>query len=148
METVIDRRTVAGLEKHFAALSRHVPLRPIRSRRDYSAAVAALNALLDAGAAEERHPLADLVATLGELIGDYDDAHHPAQSVAPGDMLRFLLEQHGLKQGEVPEVGSQGVVSEVLSGKRALNLRQMRALAQRFSVPVGVFIDDRSALAA
>lgn len=63
-------------------------------------------------------------------------------------MLRFLLEQHGLKQGDVREVGSQGVVSEVLSGKRALNLRQMRALAQRFSVPIGTFIDDWSTSAA
>lgn len=64
METVIDHRTAAGLEKHFAALSKHVPLRPIRSKHDYAAAVAALNALVDAGAAQERHPLADLVATL------------------------------------------------------------------------------------
>ena len=142
MEAVIDRRTVAGLQRHFAALSRHVPLRPIRNQRDYKAAVAALNALLDAGAADQRHPLADLVATLGELVGDYDDTHYPAKEVPPGDMLRFLLEQHRLTQSDVPEVGSQGVVSEVLSGKRALNLRQMRALSQRFAVPVAAFIDS------
>jgi HTH-type transcriptional regulator/antitoxin HigA len=56
-------------------------------------------------------------------------------------MLRFLMNQHGLNQSDVPEVGTQGVVSEVLSGKRELNLRQMRALAARFSVPVSVFVD-------
>jgi HTH-type transcriptional regulator/antitoxin HigA len=39
----------------------------------------------------------------------------------------------------LPEVGSQGVVSEVLAGKRALNLRQVQALAQRFRVPMEMF---------
>ncbi len=31
------------------------------------------------------------------------------------------MEQHGLKQGDMPDIGSQGVVSELLSGKRELN---------------------------
>jgi HTH-type transcriptional regulator / antitoxin HigA len=39
----------------------------------------------------------------------------------------------------LPEVGSQGVVSEVLKGKRELNIRQVRALAQRFHVSPAVF---------
>ena len=100
-----------------------------------------MNALLDAGAADEAHPLADLAATLGELIGDYDDEHYPAKDVAPSEMLRFLMEQNGLKQTDLAEeLGSQGVVSEVLNGKRELNLRQMRALAGRFSVPLASFI--------
>jgi HTH-type transcriptional regulator / antitoxin HigA len=47
----------------------------------------------------------------------------------------------GLRQGDLPEVGSQGVVSEVLAGKRALNLRQVQALAHRFGVPMEVFAD-------
>lgn len=139
MEAVIDRRAAKELARHFEAISKHVPLRPIRSEADYGAAVAALNNLLDAGAGEELHPLADLAATLGELIGDYDDAHYPAQGIAPGDMLRFLMTQHSVKQSELPEVGSQGVVSEVLSGKRELNLRQMKGLAQRFALPAAAF---------
>jgi hypothetical protein len=68
MGAVIDRSTTLELTRHFAALGKHVPLRPIRSADDYEAAVSALNALLDAGAADENHPLADLAATLGELI--------------------------------------------------------------------------------
>jgi HTH-type transcriptional regulator/antitoxin HigA len=96
---------------------------------------------LDAGAADEDHPLADLAATLGELIGDYDEVHYPGKDVAPSEMLRFLMDQHGLKQTDLAdELGSQGVVSEVLNGKRDLNLRQMRALASRFDVPVAAFV--------
>lgn len=56
-------------------------------------------------------------------------------------MLRFLMHQHGLTQADLAdELGSQGIVSEVLNGKRELNLRQMRALAGRFSVPVASYV--------
>ena len=141
MEAVIDRQAADELAGHFAAISRLVPLHPVRSEGEYDAAVASLNALMDAGAADEAHPLADLAATLGELIGDYDDVHYPAKDIAPSEMLRFLMGQHGLRQTDLAdELGSQGVVSEVLSGKRELNLRQIRALACRFSVPAASFV--------
>lgn len=126
---------------HYRALDARIPLRPVRNEADYSRAVEALNTLLDAGAGDEAHPLADLAATLGELIGDYEDRHRANETSLDGvDMLRFLMQQHGLRQSDVPEVGSQGVVSEVLAGRRALNLRQIQRLAERFSVPARVFV--------
>ena len=141
MEDLVELDVVGELTRHVQAISRHVPLRPIRTEQQYDAAVASMNRLLDAGAADETHPLADLVATLGELIGDYDALHFPAADVAPSEVLRALMHQHGLTQSELAqELGSQGVVSEILSGKRAMNLRQMRALATRFSVPVAAFV--------
>lgn len=142
MEALIDRRAAADLAKHFTAIQKHVPLRPVRNLADYDAAVASLNALLDAGAGDESHPLADLAATVGELIGDFDDANFAAAPVSAVDMLRHFMEAHGLKQGDLPEIGSQGVVSEVLRGHRDLNLRQIRALAKRFSVPAAVFVEE------
>ena len=66
------------------------------------------------------------------MIGDCDAAHFGATPVAAVDMLRHLMETHGLKQGDLPEIGSQGVVSEVIRGHRDLNLRQIRALASAF----------------
>lgn len=136
----MEALNIAQVSKHFAALQRSVPLRPIRSAADYEAAVDALNAMLDAGAADESHPLADLAATLGELIGDYDDQHYQLPDVAGVDALRFLMEQHKLTQSQLPEVGSQGVVSEILQGKRELNVRHIRALSKRFHVPSAVFV--------
>ena len=44
------------------------------------------------------------------------------------------MQQHGLRQSDLPEVGSQGVVSEVLAGKRPLNARQVKALVRRFKL--------------
>lgn len=140
MEAVMDRTVIAEITSHFQALSSVVPLHPIRTAVDYEKAVAALNRLLDAGAANEQHPLADLVNTLGTLIGEYDDAHYPAQEVSPLAMLRFLMDENSLTQSDLPEVGSQGIVSEVLNGKRELNVRQIKALSARFHVPPGVFV--------
>ena len=127
---------------HFQALNKQVPLRPIRTAAEYKRAVAALNELLDNGAGNEKHALADLAATLGELIADYDAAHYLPQGAAPVQVLQFLMQQHDLKQGDLPEVGSQGVVSEILNGKRELNTRQIQALSRRFGVSVAAFFDQ------
>ncbi|SCW59193.1 hypothetical protein SAMN03159306_01965 [Pseudomonas sp. NFACC48-1] len=52
------------------------------------------------------------------------------------DELQALapFREHGMSQSDLPGVGTQSVVSEVLSGKRQLNLRQIRWLAERFGV--------------
>ena len=55
-------------------------------------------------------------------------------------MLKFLMQEHDLRQSELPEIGSQGVVSEVLGSKRELNARQIKRLAKRFGVSPAVFV--------
>lgn len=125
---------------HFRAVEEVIPLRPIRNQTDYDEAVVALNRLLDAGAADENHPLANLAATLGELIGDYDDENFALPEVTGVQMLSFLMEQHGLKQSDLPELGSQGVVSDIIRGVREINLRQVRQLKDRFHVSADAFV--------
>lgn len=72
---------------------------------------------------------------------DYsEEVHYPMPSVSGADVLRYLMEEHGLRQADLLEVGSQDVVSEILNGKRELNLRQIRELATRFHVSPAVFI--------
>lgn len=51
------------------------------------------------------------------------------------------MEQHGLRQSDIPELGSQSVVSEILSGKRKMNVRQIGVLAKRLSVSPAVFLE-------
>lgn len=127
------------ITRHYSALCTRVPLKPIHNDKEYDHAVSVLNQLMDAGAGEETHPLDDLLALLGELIGTYEDARLRDDHSTPADILRFLMEQHGLTQSALPEIGSQGVISELLAGKRSLNLRQIRALADRFGVSPAVF---------
>jgi HTH-type transcriptional regulator/antitoxin HigA len=125
------------LQQHWTAVS---PLLSIRNEHEYDLAVARLNGLLDEVGTDEQHPLYTLLDTLGTLLHAYEEVHHAIPESSGVDVLHFLMEEHGLTQSDLPEIGSQGVVSEVLRGKRELNIRQIRALARRFQVSPAVFI--------
>jgi HTH-type transcriptional regulator/antitoxin HigA len=92
---------------------------------------------------DEDHPLADLLDVIGMLVAQYEDENTPGlfASSKPSEVLQFLMEQHGLKQADLrKEIGTQGVVSEILSGTRQINARQAKALAKRFGVSAAVFL--------
>ena len=98
----------------------------IQNEREYDLAVDRLNGLIDEVGSDERHPLYSLLDTLGTVVHAWEEQHHPMDAVPGRDVLRYLLDEHGLAQSELPEVGSQGVVSEILNGHRELNVRQIR----------------------
>ena len=125
------------LQTHWANIG---PLLVIHNEKDYNTAVKRLNELLDEVGTNEKHPLYTLLDTLGTLVHVYEEAHYPIPDASGVDVLRFLMEEHGLTQSNLPEVGSQGVVSEILNGKRELNVRQIRALAKKFKVSTAVFV--------
>jgi HTH-type transcriptional regulator / antitoxin HigA len=116
------------------------PLLVIRNEREYDGAIARLNDLLDEIGTNERHPLYGFLDTLGTLIDVYEQEHFPIPEASGADVLRYLMQEHSILQSNLPEIGSQGVVSEVLNGKRELNVRQIRALAKRFHVSPAVFV--------
>jgi len=113
---------------------------PIRDEEHYQRMVDTLSALLDVTGGDENHAAIGLVDIVGDMIEDYEAEHHPLPAVAGIDALKFLMDQHDLKQSDLAEIGSQGVVSEVLAGKRALNIRQVQALSKRFSVSADTFL--------
>ena len=77
---------------------------------------------------------------LGTLIESYEADHVEIKGATGEDVLKSLMEEHGLTQSDLPEVGSQGVVSEILHGRRELNTRQIKALSRRFGVSPAVFL--------
>lgn len=125
------------LQTHWTNIA---PLLTIRNEREYNGAVKRLSELLDEIGDNEKHPLYSLLDTLGTIIHVYEEEHYPIPESTGVDVLRFLMDEHGLSQSDLPEVGSQGVVSEILNGKRELNLRQVRALAEKFKVSSAVFV--------
>ena len=112
----------------------------IRDEKHYKNLVTVLEALLDETAGDEHHVAMGLVDIVGDLIEDYEAENHPPAPGAGIQALKFLMDQHGLKQGDLAEIGSQGVVSEILGGRRELNIRQVRALGERFGVSAGTFV--------
>ncbi|NBS40696.1 MAG: transcriptional regulator, partial [Betaproteobacteria bacterium] len=102
---------------------------PIRDEAHYARMSAKLDALLGEVGSNETNPLMELVDIVGDLIADYEAGRHSLPEVSGVEALKFLMTQHGLKQSDWPEIGSQGVVSEILTGKRDLNLRPALALS-------------------
>ncbi len=112
----------------------------IRNEQEYDFAVERLNSLIDQVGTNEQHPLYSFLDTLGAVVHAWEEQHRPMPMARGTDLLQFLMEEHHLTQSDLPEVGSQGVVSEILSGKRELNVRQIRALSRRFGVSPSVFV--------
>jgi len=110
------------------------------NEKDYNKLVILLDNLIDEVGNNENHPLSSLMETIGSLIETYETQYIPELEGNPGDTLNALMEEHGLKQSDLPTIGSQGVVSEILSGKRQLNVRQIKLLSKRFKVSPAVFI--------
>lgn len=125
------------VREHWATIE---PVLTIQDEQDYDRAVATLNELLDEVGTNYQHPLYSLLDTLGTIIAAYEAEHVALPDVGGVEALSYLMEEHDLRQSDLPDVGSQGVVSEILGGKRELNVRQIRALAERFGVSPAVFV--------
>lgn len=110
------------------------------NEKDYDRLVQLLDGVIDEVGDDESHPLASLMETLGSLIESYEARNIPEIEGNPIDTFKTLIEEHGLKQSELPEIGSQGVISEILSGKRQLNVGQIKLLSKRFNVSPVVFM--------
>jgi HTH-type transcriptional regulator/antitoxin HigA len=82
----------------------------------------------------------EAIELLTLLIERYEGENYSVPKASPADVLRFLLDRHGLKQRDLAvELGGESVVSEVLSGKRRLNAAHIEELSKRFNVSPAVF---------
>jgi len=110
------------------------------NKEEYERMVTLLDSIIDEVGNNENHPLTSLMETIGSLIEVYESNHVDEIEGNPCDTLNYLMEEHGLKQSDLPEIGSQGVISEILSGKRQLNVRLIKSLSTRFNVSPAVLI--------
>lgn len=116
----------------------HEPL----NRNDYNKLSNFLDTLLDIVGENEKHELIGLVDVLSHMITLYDEnENYKLDNVSGIKALKFLMDQHQLNQSNLPDIGSQGVVSEILWGKRKLNINQIKKLSKRFHVSLNTFIE-------
>jgi HTH-type transcriptional regulator/antitoxin HigA len=74
------------------------------------------------------------------LIEAYEERHHSIRATSPVEVLQELLSANDLRQKDlVPQLGSESIVSEILSGKRELNKNHIERLSKRFHVSPEVF---------
>jgi HTH-type transcriptional regulator / antitoxin HigA len=106
----------------------------------YNAMSQLADALVDDGAMDQAHARHSFFMLMSDLIQAYDQRHHPTPQVTGAALVRFLMDQHELRQADLPEVGPQSVVSEILSGRRELTLPHIRGLAKRFHLNPAAFL--------
>jgi len=132
-------------EAYGALLLRHL-LQPITSEDENERALAIVQDLM---AIAHRSPEEDsLLELLVQLIERFEEEHYSfglnaseGELANPRSILLHLMEEHDLKQADlVGVIGSRGVVSEVVNGKREISKAQAAALARLFHVDVGLFI--------
>lgn len=133
---------VQDISSHWVALHEALGVaKPISDESHYLQLLSDVDVLVDRVGDQDDHPLWGLISLLGDRIREYEDRTHPwPDTTTPATALAQLMEEHQLKQSDLPEVGAQSVVSSILAGKRQLNLRQVKALSQRFHVAPDLFM--------
>jgi HTH-type transcriptional regulator/antitoxin HigA len=113
---------------------------PIRTAADHKAALARIDALMDAVVDS---PEAEELVVLADLVEAYETKHFPIDLPTPVEAIRFRMEQAGLEPRDLePYIGSRGKVSEVLAGKQSLTLPMIRALHKHLGIPAEVLVED------
>ena len=106
---------------------------PIQTEADHKAALARIDALMDAVAGT---PEADELSALADLVQAYEEKRFPIALPTPVEAIRFRMEQAGLEPRDLePYIGSLGKVSAALSGKQPLTLAMIRALYAHLGIP-------------
>jgi HTH-type transcriptional regulator / antitoxin HigA len=112
----------------------------IRTEEDYARVASLVNVLLDAIRDEEDHPLADVLDYLAVQVEAYEKEHITIPDAEPKEVLRFLMDQHGLKQADLADCAPQSRISAILAGKRDISKETAKNLAKRFNVSTDIFL--------
>ncbi|MGK7955446.1 MAG: type II toxin-antitoxin system HigA family antitoxin [Crocosphaera sp.] len=75
------------------------------------------------------------------LIEAYETENYPIENCEPYEILQHLMEVSGTRQADLIGIlGSSGVVSEVVNGKRSISKAQAKALSDYFNLSANLFI--------
>jgi HTH-type transcriptional regulator/antitoxin HigA len=113
-------------------------IKPIRTQRDYKAALAEIERVFDA---KPGTPDGDRLEVLATLVEAYEERHHPVPPPDPVDAILYFMESRGLSRKDLePYLGSRAKVSEVLNRKRPLSIDMIRRLHAGLGIPAEVLI--------
>lgn len=111
---------------------------PIKSEVDYDAALAQIDALMDA---EPNTPRGDRLDVLVTLVEAYEAKRWAIDPPDPIDAIKLRMEQRGLTRRDLQRIlGGRGRVSEILNRRRGLSVDMMRRLHQELAIPAESFL--------
>ena len=115
-------------------------IRPIKTKKDYKAALARMEQIFDAKAGTVE---GDELEVLGILVEKYENEHFPVGLPDPIEAIKFRMEQLGYSQNDLAKViGLKSRASEILSRKRKLTLEMIRNLHETMNIPTEVLIQS------
>ncbi|HEY9723114.1 MAG TPA: helix-turn-helix domain-containing protein [Oscillatoriaceae cyanobacterium] len=130
---------IPGTEAKSHPTRRLTFFKPVESESDYRQAMAIIDDLLSRPRLSRRED--EYLAALSLLVEIYEREHFEVEDIHGVEMLKALMELHGLKQKDlVPALGTRSLVSEVLAGKRDLSKQAIVNLARLFQVSPAVFL--------
>jgi HTH-type transcriptional regulator/antitoxin HigA len=113
-------------------------VKPIRTRKDYEAALAEVERLWGAKRGTPEGDRLDVIATLLEA---YEAEHFPIEPPDPIEAIKFRMEQRGLTRKDLePFIGTRTRVAEVLNRKRSLSIAMIRRLHAALGIPAETLI--------
>ena len=113
-------------------------VKPIRSQRDYEAALKEVGRLWGAKTGTREGDRLDVLAT---LIDAYEAEHDPMDPPDPIEAIKFRMEQQGLTRRDLEElIGTRTRIAEVLNRKRGLSIGMIRRLHERLGISAEVLI--------
>lgn len=130
-----------SVDESYLDLIKEFRLRPIQTAEEHVAAQAILDRLI--GRPDWTGGQIDYLAGLARFVEDYEQEHYAAQfpKLSPIEILKHLLEENDMTTSDLGQVlGSRGLASEVLNGKRGLSKALIRKLADRFAVDAALFL--------
>jgi HTH-type transcriptional regulator/antitoxin HigA len=113
-------------------------IRPIKTDADYDLALQRASELMSA---EPNTPAADELEVLATLIELFEDKHFPIELPDPIAAIEFRLEQLDRSLADlIPIIGSQHLVTEIMSKRQPLTLEMMRSLHHNLGIPAEVLL--------
>jgi HTH-type transcriptional regulator/antitoxin HigA len=117
-------------------------VKPIKNKKQYEEALARTFSLMQKDLLADSKE-SDELEVLSILIKEYENEHYPVPKPNPIEAIKFRLEQMDISESEFSALlGSRSRKSEILSGKRKLNLTMIRRLTEKLRIPAEVLIQD------
>lgn len=114
-------------------MSHAVTVRPIRTEEDLTVALERASQIIGAHRGTSEGDELDVLST---LIVAYERAHEHFEPLGPIETIRYTLKRKGLKEKDlVSYIGSPSRVSDILSGRRKLNLAMIEKLHAGLGIP-------------
>jgi HTH-type transcriptional regulator/antitoxin HigA len=143
--TTFGIESLGGIDmKSLKANENKMEITPIRTKKDYRAALRIVSKLVDQDPSPDT-PTGEHLDVLSTLIEAYERRHHPIDLPDPVEAIKFRMEQAGLSVNDlVPMIGQPNRVYEVLNYKRPLTLRMIRNLNTGLGISAQVLITDKA----